>query len=296
MAKFHVNPNNGKAGPCSAKRSCPFGDLETEHYGTVAEAQQAYEGSMADQTFSNVVSLSSVKAKRASAASDELAQAREASGFDKGWERLGKGILSKADIKLVEDVAAGKKVSDEKLDQFLDAHQDLETVTPYNRAPEAANAKAVMDYLRAVRAQSGSPSTLPTIETFDPSTQSMFSNASARSAAHVMGKAIRREAAHGEWMDERAEEDRRAAQFARQDGDEAEAQAYEQAALNSEKAAMRSKARTQAQLRELQYLFDTDEKFAGTANADVRRLLAQGSFRGAGQYAGVPIGTVRKVK
>jgi len=46
MAKFHIN-NNGTAGKCSAQISCPFGDLEEQHWDTAAEARAAYEESQA---------------------------------------------------------------------------------------------------------------------------------------------------------------------------------------------------------------------------------------------------------
>lgn len=42
MPRYHVNPS-GNAGPCKAMVSCPFGDLDEEHYDTLEEAQQAYE-------------------------------------------------------------------------------------------------------------------------------------------------------------------------------------------------------------------------------------------------------------
>lgn len=47
MAKrFHINPETGDPGKCRAKHSCPFGDLEREHYGSADEARAAYEKQM----------------------------------------------------------------------------------------------------------------------------------------------------------------------------------------------------------------------------------------------------------
>lgn len=46
MKKYHVNPETGRAGACSATFKCPFGDLETEHYASAAEARKAFEKSM----------------------------------------------------------------------------------------------------------------------------------------------------------------------------------------------------------------------------------------------------------
>lgn len=49
MGKFHVNPQTGNAGPCKAKQSCPFGDLEDDHYATREDAARAFEVHMATE-------------------------------------------------------------------------------------------------------------------------------------------------------------------------------------------------------------------------------------------------------
>lgn len=50
MSRFHVNPSTGEIGQCRATKSCPFGDLETDHYPSVVEAQAGYEASMRNAT------------------------------------------------------------------------------------------------------------------------------------------------------------------------------------------------------------------------------------------------------
>jgi hypothetical protein len=42
MPKFHINPETGNPGPCSAKIQCRFGS-ESEHYNSPDEARVAYE-------------------------------------------------------------------------------------------------------------------------------------------------------------------------------------------------------------------------------------------------------------
>lgn len=42
MSKFHINPETGNPGPCSAKVKCRFGD-DSEHYSSADEARTAYE-------------------------------------------------------------------------------------------------------------------------------------------------------------------------------------------------------------------------------------------------------------
>lgn len=46
MARYHVNPRTGGTSVCGAKISCPFGDMETEHYGSREEAAKAFENKM----------------------------------------------------------------------------------------------------------------------------------------------------------------------------------------------------------------------------------------------------------
>jgi len=42
MKRFHINPKTGNPGICRAKKTCPFGDLETDHYSSKEEAQNKY--------------------------------------------------------------------------------------------------------------------------------------------------------------------------------------------------------------------------------------------------------------
>lgn len=48
MARYHINPA-GDVGVCKAAVSCPFGDMEADHYGSKDEARQAYERKMAEE-------------------------------------------------------------------------------------------------------------------------------------------------------------------------------------------------------------------------------------------------------
>lgn len=43
MPKFHINPKTGNPGACKAMVSCPYGDLDSDHYGSAEEARAAYE-------------------------------------------------------------------------------------------------------------------------------------------------------------------------------------------------------------------------------------------------------------
>lgn len=49
MAKYHVNPETGRASQCGATFRCPFGDLESDHYATAADARKSFEQKMASE-------------------------------------------------------------------------------------------------------------------------------------------------------------------------------------------------------------------------------------------------------
>lgn len=52
--RYHVNPHTGNAGPCSARISCPYGNLETDHFDSEADARAAYEAGNLDKAFSTL--------------------------------------------------------------------------------------------------------------------------------------------------------------------------------------------------------------------------------------------------
>lgn len=49
MTKYHLNPETGDPKPCSAKISCPYGDLEANHYPTPEAGRAAFEEIMAKE-------------------------------------------------------------------------------------------------------------------------------------------------------------------------------------------------------------------------------------------------------
>ena len=50
MPRYHIN-NKGEAGLCFARKNCPFGDLERDHYSDKNEAILAFESKNQDQMF-----------------------------------------------------------------------------------------------------------------------------------------------------------------------------------------------------------------------------------------------------
>lgn len=53
MARWHIN-KNGSVGVCRAEKTCPFGDMVTDHYSTAREAATAYEKKQKTQVAASV--------------------------------------------------------------------------------------------------------------------------------------------------------------------------------------------------------------------------------------------------
>lgn len=49
MTRYHINPATGDPGVCRATTSCPFGDMETDHFGSKDEARAAAEKRLASE-------------------------------------------------------------------------------------------------------------------------------------------------------------------------------------------------------------------------------------------------------
>lgn len=74
---FHINPKTGEPGPCKAMVSCPFGDLEADHYATADDARQAYEEKMGMAAPTGTEGLASMR-RRLSTLKSEIGTARDA--------------------------------------------------------------------------------------------------------------------------------------------------------------------------------------------------------------------------
>lgn len=61
MKKYHINPTTGRISLCHALHSCPFGNLETDHYSDQQEARSAYESLLSDETLPRPVVRDSLK-------------------------------------------------------------------------------------------------------------------------------------------------------------------------------------------------------------------------------------------
>lgn len=274
MSKYHVN-DAGDPGDCNANRKCPFGSDE-EHYSSMGEARSAYEEKMS-KAGSTLPEMHSNRLR------DEAVQAYV--------DKFPQYELNATEKNIVEKALEGKKVSDEKIDKLLDAHFDLERIAHNRDASKAEAVQKVFRHLRNVRKKSGTPSTLVTGNSFDPSMQSVYSNKDARKHPSKMAKAISREASHGDWMRELADRTQERIDTQPSTLDEENALKGEVEILKEK--ARRSDARCQAMMMELKWKMTNDTYFAGGANLSARAALNRYKFNES--LKDVPIGTVRKV-
>lgn len=54
MERFHINPETGEPGRCTAQIKCPYGDLETDHYPSPEIARLSYEIKMKAEELTNL--------------------------------------------------------------------------------------------------------------------------------------------------------------------------------------------------------------------------------------------------
>lgn len=115
--KFHINPETGKAGTCTASaRPCKYGE-STPHYTSAADAQSAYEKTMSDSTLSTLSrsggTMTLERPAVATLASTRLETIQNT--VDKVYEFSGKleGIAGRSnDARQVDFKAVSKKIDD----------------------------------------------------------------------------------------------------------------------------------------------------------------------------------------
>lgn len=295
MAIYHVNPNTGNPNICRAEKGgCPFGGTN-EHYDTKAEAREAYEKQMDEATLALKSVQKEISDRRESNGNPDLDNADRQADLKSAVEDFPKFEVSKAEQKMLDDLAAGKKVSDSKLDLFLVSHRNLTVDDGFKQQEHIESARRVFAHIEQIRRDRGTPSTLATLDKFDPATQTLFSNPEARTNPYVAGKAIRREMSNSDWLNELA--DRNEQNAATLKDSSVTPEQYLNAAKEQRRRAHESLVRVKAQIREVQYLFDTDPKFASRADRDLHSLLSAGHLRTLGDNdKDVWIGPVKKAK
>lgn len=302
--KYHISPVTGNPNRCYAsKKPCPVGGAD-EHYSSKEEAREAYEKSQSEggQTVT--------KLKKTPAPSSDT-QGKSASVTSIGGTTITPEMtekyrevvtnsyisttppLNNSEKKILSDVAAGKTISDEKLDAMIDRLRHVATHAELVSEKALANGKIVLPYLKAVRSKSPNPNTLKDVKDFDPATQTVFSNKDARRHPMIAGKAIRRTSAHIDWMNQLADDARAIALEVEKDPEAREV--YRNKAAIWADEALRSEVKLRAQLKEIQYQYDNDETFRNNTNLSIASHLRAGVYRDTdSKYNGIPLEGVKK--
>lgn len=185
MTRYHMS-ERGEMAPCKAEPgNCPLGG---DHYESKEEAQAGIEARLAEEHDVN----SGISKNTKSTETAEQAPAPNDDELDKARRVLG---LTTPEVNMVKKLREGKKIPDKKLDTFI-AEREIsfdKHGMPGGDDEFQKNAEKTLAYAKSERAKSGTPSTLHTVQSFDPATESMFSNSKARSSAHIAGKALVRE-------------------------------------------------------------------------------------------------------
>jgi hypothetical protein len=279
--KYHISPTTGNPNRCYANtKPCPIGG-EGEHYSSKEEAREAFEASQGG-------SLSSVSRKGVEKEVKTPTDLQLRVAFNESFEDVITYNTSEATRRGLQAVANGKNVGPEKLDAMIDELRHTDKTSPYRQVDVSAG-NDTLTYLRHIRSQDPTPNTLMTREKFDPSSQTMFSNSSARKNPALMAKPLARAQGHTEHLLKLADD---AEEMKTWEDEDPEAVDNYIAELTED--ASRSKAKVEAMLLEAQYLYKNDEDFAKACKPALRQQLAR--FKATQSTLNFPLSGVRPVK
>lgn len=276
MSRYHMS-KKGEAAPCDASPGkCPLGG---DHYDSLESAEAGIESRLTNEhSATEGITKSQAKSSSSFKAPDD-------ESLDRAKRALG---MSTTEVNAVKKLRDGKKVKDETLDTLIAERKGR--LAGYSENEFRDNAEATLNYVKQERAKSGTPWSLHTVQSFDPSKESVFSNAQARSSAHVAGKAITREYANLEHAEERYREysarNENEGIYSRKELDELRESSKERAA--------NSKARVNAMLKEASWLMENEPKFSDTANPGLKSKLRQ--YKPEDSKPGVYLGKIKEVK
>lgn len=286
--KYHISPTTGNPNRCYAStKPCPISG-EDGHFDSKEEARKSFEESHD--------SVLAPKLKKASASSKTPEPTPDIEFLDATTKIDTSGPpLSGSEKIILQRIGEGKPVSNEKLDKLVDTLRWCDSKTPYNSEEEVEAGKKVLAKLKEVRSASPEPSTLTTADSFDPATQTLFSNKYARNAPPFMAKSLKRNLAHAEWLDTLANQGLERSQDPSLTSEEKEEEIRlaEQYFTDSD----RTKAKVEAQLKEAQWCYDNDENFRKKANpAIAAQFRNKAHQRISPRHFGTPLDGVSKVK
>lgn len=299
MSKFHVGPNGPK--PCKvsteSRRTCPYDPdgVGDNHFDTPEEAQGAYEARM-ESTHGLVPAAAGSSSTVDSSLSASKTQDVDPNDYPDSMIEGGLNMLSKSDQNLLKKLRDGKSVKPRAIDEFLYANESNLT-RPNDSYTDFSNARKLYDFAASRTVDRGALSTLPTVSSFDPATETMFSVKDARLNPYVTGKAIKRQADEGDRARRSAEEYRELARDYDGETDldyKFKAQDARADAQRRERDAQRADARLSAMLKEAQYLEANDPKYSDKMDPALRRKVQ--NYKVGSNYTDQKLGGLRPVK
>lgn len=183
--KYHIS-QKGNPESCYAKtRGCPLGG-EDEHYTSPEAARAAFEKSQG-QTTVNGLKKNSAKAANLAEPND-LEKLQESMTYidDEGNEKtMDNYLYNKSEKTMLMRLASGKSVQDKHLDQFIENNSSFDNYLDHKFPHLVAHAK-VNKTVKEIREKRGTPNTLPTVDSFDPSVNTVFSSSRAQEKPSIM--------------------------------------------------------------------------------------------------------------
>lgn len=284
MTRYHMS-ERGEMAPCKAEAgNCPLGG---DHYESKEEAQAGIEARLAEEHDVN----SGIRKNTKTSQTDdtEAAPSPNDDELDRARRVLG---LTAPEVNMVKKLRDGKSVPDKKLDTFIAEREisfDRHALPGRDDDEFQKNAADTLAYVKSERSKSNTPSTLHTVQSFDPSTETMFSNSKARSYAHIAGKALIRE--EGELKNAEAQ---RAEYNSRSD----DSSAYSKEEMkflkeaNSRRIA-KSTARLNGLIKETKWLSENDSQFAKTMTSAQKSAVRR--YTPSDSEPGVYLGRIKSI-
>jgi hypothetical protein len=268
MSKFHINPDTGNVNPCSAfTGDCPFGGIN-DHYATAGEARAVFERDQANEQLPRSL-------KRFISPSETPIAASTRVFYNKYVEKM-KTIafphLTEEEMDVLRDVGYKRPVTDEALDRIIDRLRFAGTEHLFDIDAQRIYGPVLVNYLKEVRAKSGTPSTIILADDFNPVTQTSFPKAEARYNPKIAWEEILKVAAS-----EALYANNSATHYARfeKNSNKTGVVAEQQKAFGSaySKMAHRLTHLKGSQLKELQWLYDNDETFRDRTIRDLSHVI-----------------------
>lgn len=277
MSKFHINPESGNPGLCNAKIQCRFGS-PSEHFDSPEEARSHYEKQMGLAVFKKPLT-------------DAEKRQNAIDSFNSREFRLVN--IVEADKRIIGRVLQGEESSPEEIDSMLERNWTHERSGPEHDEKRTAVVNQIFDEVRKERTQMGIGSTLPTLATFDPEVQSVFSSNIGRDEPFVGISGI-------EQSFVRAKAKMRAAEYYDKYPDlnvtdDNEKKKYKSAAQTARMEAERAESRAVGLAQEVAWLSQNNTQYARKMTVNDRAVLK--NALDTVKHNGIPIADkVRQLK